>query len=51
MASGTEGEDDVQVQDEAAPLVVQKPVIQVGKRKIISSNIDLGDLLRRRGLK
>ena len=27
VASGTKGEKDVQVQDEAAPLAVQKPVV------------------------
>ena len=51
VASGIEGEEDVQVQDEAAPLVVQKPAVQVGKRKSISSNVDLDDLPRRRGSK
>ena len=47
VTSGTKGEEDVQVQDEAAPLADQKPVIQVRKRKSISSSIDLGDLPRR----
>ena len=51
VASGTKGDEDVQVQDEAAPLAVQKPVVQARKRKSISSNIDLGDLPRHRGLK
>ena len=51
VASGIEGEKDIQVQDEAAPLVVQKPIIQVGKRKSISSSINLGDLPRCRGSK
>ena len=27
VASGTKGAEDVQVQDEAAPLAVQKPVV------------------------
>ena len=27
VASGTEGEEDIQVQDKAAPLVIQKPVV------------------------
>ena len=51
VAGGIEGEKDIQVQDEAAPLVVQKPIIQVGKRKSISSSINLGDLPRCRGSK
>ena len=51
VASGIEGEEDVQVQNEATLLAVQKPIFQVGKRKIISSNINLGDLPIHRGLK
>ena len=51
IASGTEGEEDVQVQDEAASLVVQKLAVQARKRKSISSSVDLGDLPRCRGLK
>lgn len=49
VASGTEEEEDVQVQDEPTPLVVQKSVIQAtaGKRKSISRSIDLGNLPRR----
>ena len=52
VASGTEV-DDVQVQDEPTPLAIQKFTIQTiaGKRKCISSNIDLGSLPRRQGLK
>ena len=44
VASGTEEEEDVQVQDEPTPLVVQATA---GKRKSISSSIDLGNLPRR----
>ena len=51
VASGTEGEKDVQVQDKATPLAIQKFVVQARKRKSISSNIDLGDLPRHWGLK
>ena len=51
VTSGTEVEEGVQVQGEAAPLAVQKPVVQVRKRKIISSSIELGDLPRHRGSK
>ena len=53
MASGIEEVEDVQVQDEPTPLAIQKSVVQIiaGKRKSISSNIDLGDLPRRRCLK
>ena len=51
VASGTEGEEDVQVQDDVTPLVVQKPVIQARKRKGISSSVDLGELPTRRGPK
>ena len=53
MASGIEEVEDVQVQDEPTPLAIQKSVVQIiaGKRKSISSNIDLGDLPRRRSLK
>ena len=49
VASGTEEEEDVQVQDEPTPLVVQKSVVQAtaGKRKSISRSIDLGNLPRR----
>jgi len=36
VASGTKVEEDVQVQDEAALLAVQKPVVQARKRKNIS---------------
>ena len=53
MASGIKEVEDVQVQDEPTPLAIQKSVVQIiaGKRKSISSNIDLGDLPRRRSLK
>ena len=51
VTSGTEVEEGVQVQGEAAPLAVQKPVVQVRKRKSISSSIELGDLPRHRGSK
>ena len=44
IAIRTEGEEDVQVQDDVNPLVIQKPVVQVGMRKSISSSVDLGDL-------
>ena len=33
VASGTEGEEDVQVLDDVTPLDVQKPGVQAGKRK------------------
>ena len=46
ITSGTEGEKDVQVQDDATPLVVQ-----AGKWKGISSFVDLGDLPSHRGSK
>ena len=51
VASGTEGDKDVQVQDDVTPLVIHKRVVQVGKRKGISSSVDLGDLLSRQGSK
>ena len=47
----TSGDEDVQVQDDTTPLVVQKSVVQTGKRKIISSSVNLGDLPSRRGPK
>ena len=37
--------------DDVTPLVVHKPGIQAGKRKGISSSVDLGDLPTRRGSK
>ena len=41
----TSGDKDVEVQDDTTtPLVVQKFAIQTGKRKSISSSVDLGDL-------
>ena len=47
----TNGDEDVQVQDNTTPSVVQKPVVQIGKRKTISSSVNLGDLPSRRGSK
>ena len=47
----TSGDEDVQVQDDTTPLVVQKSVVQTGKRKTISSSVNLGDLPSRRGPK
>ena len=44
VTSGIEGEEDIQVQDDTTPLVVQKTVVQAKKRKSISSSVDLGDL-------
>ena len=51
VANGIESEEDVQVLDDVTPVVVQKPGVQAGKRKGISSSVDLGDLLTRRGSK
>ena len=54
VASGTEQEEeDVQVQDEPTPLIVQKFAIQATtrKRKSVSSSIDLGNLPRHRNHK
>ena len=51
VTSGTEGEEDVQVQNDVTPLVIQKPVVQARKRKGISSSVDLGDLPTRQDLK
>ena len=51
VASGIEGEEDVQVLDDVTPLVVQKLGIQARKRKGISSSVDIGDLPTRRGSK
>ena len=47
----TNGDEDVQVQDNTTPSVVQKPVVQTGKRKTISSSVNLGDLPSHRGSK
>ena len=47
----TSGDEDVQVQDDTTPFVVQKPAVQTGKRKTISSSVNLGDLPSRRGSK
>ena len=47
----TSGDEDVQVQDNTTPSVVQKPASQTGKRKTISSSVNLGDLPSRRGSK
>ena len=49
--SVTSGDDDVQVQDDTTPSVVQKPAVQTGKRKTISSSVNLGDLPSRQGPK
>ena len=50
--AATSGNEDVQVQDDTTtPSVVQKTVVQTGKRKTISSSMDLSDLPSRRGLK
>ena len=46
----TSGDEDVQVQDTTTP-VVQKPSSQTGKRKTISSSVNLDDLPSRRGSK
>ena len=46
----TSGDEDVQVQDDTTP-VIQKPASQTGKRKTISSSVNLGDLPSRRGSK
>ena len=51
VTSGIEGEEDIQVQDDTTPLVVQKTVVQAKKRKSISSSVDLGDLPSWRGSK
>ena len=51
VTSGIEGEEDVQVQDNTTPLVVQKIVVQTGKRKSISNFVNLGDLPSHRGSK
>ena len=47
----TSGEKDIQVLDDASPLNIQKPIVQVGKRKGISSSMDFGELPTRRGSK
>ena len=47
----TSGDEDVQVQDDTTPSVVQKPIVQTGKRKTISSSVNLGDLPSRRSSK
>ena len=51
VASGTKGEEDIQVQEEAALVAIQKPAVQARKRKSISSSIDLSDLPRHQGSK
>ena len=43
----TNGDEDVQVQDDTTPSAIQKPTVQTGKRKTISSSVNLGDLLSR----
>ena len=45
------GDEGVQVQDDTTPSVVQKPAIQTGKRKTISSLVNHGDLPSHRGPK
>ena len=45
----TSGDEDIQVQDDTTPFVIQKPAAQTGKRKTISSSVNLGDLPSRRG--
>ena len=47
----TSGDEDVQVQADTTPSVVQKPASQTRKRKTISSFVNLGDLPSRRGSK
>ena len=47
----TSGDEDVQVQDDTTPSVIQKLAVQTGKRKTISSSLNLGDLPSRRGPK
>ena len=47
----TSGDEDVQVQDDTTPSVVPKPAVQTGKRKTISSSVNLGDLPSHRGSK
>lgn len=51
MASETE--EDVEIMDDLTPLVIQTLIVQhaVGKRKGISSNVNLGSLPSRRGVK
>ena len=49
--SVTSGDDDVQVQDDTTPSVVQKTNVQTGKRKTISSLVNLGDLPSRQSPK
>ena len=46
----TSGDEDVQVQDDTTP-VIQKPASQTGKRKTVSSFVNLGHLPNRRGSK
>ena len=48
--AATSGDEDVQIQDDTTPTVIQKSAVQTGKRKAISSSVDLGDLPSRRGL-
>ena len=47
----TSGDEDVQVHDDTTASVIQKSAVQIGKRKTISSSVDLGDLPSRRDLK
>ena len=48
--AATSSDEDVQIQDDTTPIVVQKSDVQIGKRKMISRSVDLGDLLIRQGL-
>ena len=49
--AATSGDEDMQIQDDTTPSVIMKSAIQTGKRKSISSLVDLGDLPSHRGLK
>ena len=40
----TSGGEDVPVQDDTTVSVVQKSVVQIGKRKTISSSVNLSNL-------
>ena len=40
----TSGGEDVQVQDDTTISIVQKSVVHIGKRKTISSSVNLGNL-------
>ena len=47
----TSGDEDVQVQDDTTASVIQKSTVQTGKKKTISSSMNLDDLPSRRGSK